>query len=302
MKTDTQIMNELAVSSGYIKPIAEEDAKALKILLLDMYKDISALCDKHRLEYMLGGGSCLGAIRHQGYIPWDDDLDMMMPRASYEELIRLCDQGELGEKYEIDVPRKDRESRNTFLKIYRKNSLDVEITSENTPGPNGIFIDVFPMDFAPKNALMRKIKGLFSDVLQTISVCVLFAKYPSQRYKEFMMQSKESAKRYRLRMALGNVFGIIPHRKWVWWFDQFNFCANDTGWLTIPTGRKHYVGECRPTSIYLPTTKTLFEGIEVNVPSNCHEYLTSMYRNYMEIPPVEKRERHFVYKFKLPEE
>ena len=116
------------------------------------------------------------------------------------------------------------------------------------------------------------------------------------------MQDKEATKRYKLRMALGEIFGIIPHRKWVWWFDRLNACTKDTGWLTIPTGRKHYVGECRPTSVYLPTAKAMFEGVEMNVPANCHEYLTSMYRNYMDVPPVEKRERHFVYKFKLPEE
>lgn len=302
MKTDTQIMNELAVSSGYLKPLSEEESRAQKALLLEMYKDIAALCDKYSLDYMMGGGTCLGAIRHQGYIPWDDDLDLMMPRASYEELISCLAKGELGEKYEYDTPNATKDCKNTFLKIYRKNTLDVEITSETAPGPKGIYIDVFAMDYAPQNAIVRKIKAAVSDFLQAVCSCVLYTEYPSKLYKEFMMQSEEGKKRYRQRIFLGKLFGIIPHRKWAWWFDRFNAKDKDTGYLTIPTGRKHYVGECRPTSVYLPTRKALFEGLEVNVPNDAHAYLTSMYRNYMEEPPVEKRERHFVYKFKLPKQ
>ena len=301
MKTDTQIMNELAISSGCLTVITEEEAKRLKALLLEMYKDIASLCDRHNLVYMMGGGTCLGAIRHKGYIPWDDDLDIMMPRDSYETLIALLTQNALGEQYEFSTPNKKDDCKNTFLKIYRKDTLDVEITSETFPGPVGVYIDVFPMDYAPKSALCRKAKGLISDLLQAICSCVFYTEYPSKRYKEFMMQSKEGKIRYRQRMFLGHLFGIIPHRKWVWWFDQWNSCDKDTGYLTIPTGRKHYLGECRPTDTYLPVAKAEFEGLEVNVPNKVHDYLLSMYKNYMDFPPVEKRERHFIYKFKLPE-
>lgn len=302
MKTDTQIMNEIAIKTGYLKELPKEQSDAQKLLLLDMYNDISKLCDKHNLVYMLGGGTCLGAVRHKGYIPWDDDLDIMLPRDSYEKLIVLLKKGLLGEKYEFDTPNKNSDCKNTFLKIFRKGTLDVEITSENAPGPRGIFIDVFPMDYAPKTYICRKLKGLCSDLLQAICSCVLYVEYPSTLYKEFMHQTAEGKKRYRQRMFLGKIFGIIPHRKWVWWFDQFNASSKDTGYLTIPTGRKHYMGECRPTEVYLPVATAKFEGLNVNVPHKVVDYLTSMYKNYMEIPPMEKRERHFVYKFKLPQE
>lgn len=299
MKTDTQIMNELAVSMDYLKPIKEEDAKALKALLLDMYKDIATLCDKHGLVYMMGGGTCLGTIRHHGYIPWDDDLDLMMPRASYEELISCLSKGELGDMYEYDTPNATKDCKNTFLKIYRKHTFNVEITSETAPGPKGIYIDIFPMDYAPKNITRRKLKGLLSDFLQAVCTCVLYAQYPSKKYKEFMSLDPEALKRYKQRMFIGKMFGIIPHRKWVWWFDQFNAHTKETGLMTIPTGRKHYFGETQPSSVFLPTQKAKFEGLEVNVPADYDAYLTALYRDYMSIPPVEKRERHFVYKFSL---
>lgn len=302
MKTDTQIMNEIAIKTGYLKELPNEQSKAQKKLLLEMYKDISKLCDEHGLIYMMGGGSCLGAVRHQGFIPWDDDLDLMMPRDSYEKLILLLSNNLLGDQYEYDTPNNNNDCKNTFLKIYRKGTYDVEITSENAPGPKGIFIDVFPMDYAPANMFMRKVKALCSDFLQAVCSCVLYVEYPSALYKEFMLQTDEGRKRYKHRMFLGKFFGVVPHRKWVWWFDRLNATCKKTPNITIPTGRKHYLGECRPASVYLPVKKAIFEGIEVNLPNDVETYLTSMYKNYMDIPPVGKRERHFVYKFKLPEE
>lgn len=299
MKTDTQIMNEIALSSGVLRILTDEESKAHKTLLLEMYKDIVALCDEYGLIYMMGGGTCLGAVRHQGYIPWDDDLDLMMPRESYERLIALLADGAMGGKYEYDAPNAHRDCKNTFLKIYRKGTLDMEITSETAPGPKGIYIDVFPMDYAPTNHLYRRLKGLLSDFLQAVCSCVLYTEYPSKYYKEFMMQTNEGKTRYHQRILLGRLFGIIPHRKWVWWFDLLNAKSKKSGFMTVPTGRKHYIGETLPVEIFLPTQKWKFEGIIVNIPADYDTYLKSLYRNYMEIPPVEKRERHFVYQFSL---
>lgn len=187
----------------------------------------------------------------------------------------------------------------TLFENLSKNTLDIEITSETVPGPKGIFIDVFPMDYAPNNNFLRKIKGAISDFLQAVCSCVLYTEYPSKRYKEFMMQTDEGKKRYRQRMFLGHLFGVIPHRKWVYWFDQLNANSKKSSYLTIPTGRKHYMGETQLVEVFIPEQKGMFEGIEVNLPFNYDVYLSSLYGNYMQVPPVEKRERHFVYKYSL---
>lgn len=292
-------MNELAAQSSYLRPITEEESLALKRLLLEMYSDITELCNKHGFEYMLGGGSCLGAIRHHGFIPWDDDLDLMMPRPSYEGLVLCCKKGELGDKYEISVPEKGKDARNPFLKIFKRNTLDIELQNENTPFPKGVFIDVFPMDSAPKNKLLRRIKGFISDSLKAICTSVFYSEYPSEKYQEFMSLNVEAKRRLRTRVLLGRVFGIIKHKNWVWWFDRFNYSTKNTGFITISAGRKGYYGEVQPFQVFFPVKQTEFEGISSNIPSNSEAYLSRLYHNYLDIPPIEKRERHLVYLFEI---
>lgn len=114
-----------------------------------------------------------------------------------------------------------------------------------------------------------------------------------------MMQTDEGKKRYRQRMFLGHLFGVISHRRWVWWFDQLNAKSKKSKYLTVPTGRNHYIGETQLVDVFIPHKKGVFEGVIVNLPSNYDAYLTTLYGNYMEVPPVEKRERHFVYKYSL---
>ncbi len=303
MKSDTQLLNELAAKTDYLHVLTEHESLNLKKMLLIMVRDVMRLCETNGITCMLGGGSCLGAIRHKGFIPWDDDLDLMMFRDDYEKLIVLCRDGALGKDYEVNYPSDKFDSKNPYLKIYRKGTLDNELYNENTPFPDGVFIDVFPIDNTPRKAFIRKLRGLLSDSLLIISTCVLYSQYPSSKYKEFVSQTKETKRRYQLRVLIGSIFGVIPHRRWVYWFDRFSIYDKDTGYVTIPTGRKGYVGEVQKTTVFLPVKYVPFEDMELPIPSDYHTYLVGLYNNYMEMPPLEKRERHMVYQFKceLPE-
>ena len=264
-----------------------------KRIMVKTLESIDRCCRENNLKYSLCWGTMIGAIRHHGFIPWDDDFDMIMPRDSYDKFIELLRMGVMGDAYEYDAPSKDHDCRNLYLKIFRRNTLNVELSSECTPGPTGIFIDIFPIENAPRYAFLQKLKG----AIATISVSVLYAKYPSNKYEEFMRLSKETYWRHKVRLLIGKMFGIISHQKWVWWYEVFNKQARFSGFWTIPTGRAHYFGEIHKVDVFVPTTEGSFDSVMVKLPANTDAYLKALYGDYMKIPPFEKRERHFVYQF-----
>ena len=299
MKSDFELMNELAKRSDYLRELTDDESKALKQALLAMYVDIARLCEAHNLTVMLCGGSCLGAIRHKGFIPWDDDLDLLMPRRDYEQLIRLLEQGALGENYEFNTPNSKTDAKNVFLKIYRRNTLNVDIYSDTPAFPQGIAIDVFALDAVPRTRFGQYVKGLIANSLQFASIVVLYAQYPSVHLREFMSLDRDMLRRYRFKCLLGRILGIIPHRKWVWWFDRFVACDRDDRQWGIPTGRKYYNGEIFPSEVYVPAAEAEFEGMKVHIPNQFDPYLRNLYKDYMQLPPEDKRERHFCIKLQL---
>jgi len=302
MKSESQLMNELSHRSHFLRELTDEESKGLKSVILSIYKDVAALCDKYGLTYMMSGGTCLGAIRHHGFIPWDDDLDIMMPRKDYDKLIQLLEAGELGEKYEFTHPNAKKDANTVFLKIFRKNSKYVELANLNTPFPKGVFLDVFALDSVPNSKIGQKIKGFIANTLQYISISRLYTQFPSRQLKEYISLDDELKKRYRIKKIVGILTSFCPHAKWVYWFDCFVSSTRENRQWGIPTGRMYYNGEIFERSTFIPVKKATFEGLDVNVPNETHVYLTNLYKNYMELPPVEKRERHFIIEFELPKE
>lgn len=303
MKSDRNVMNELARTSGMLYELSDDERTHLKTLLLSMYKDLAKVCKENSLTLLMIGGSALGAVRHKGFIPWDDDLDVCMPRRDYNQLVSLLKSGILGDQYEYTVPSRNSDSKNNFLKIYRKNTTDAEIFEGKMPFPKGIYIDVFPVENAPTPSFMTSIRGFFVDLLSVISVCTLYAQYPCDTFKQYMKADHVAYKRYKLRMMIGKIalcFG--NHSKWVYWNDKAAQYNKETDFCTIPTGTKRYCGELLPRNCFFPASVGEFEGISVFLPGNVDSYLTNLYHDYMTLPPVDKRERHFVYNFSLTEE
>ena len=303
MKSDRNLLNELARTSDMLYELSEDERMRLKSLMISMYKDLAEVCKNNSLSLMLIGGSALGAVRHKGFIPWDDDLDVCMPRSDYNKLLSLLNNGMFGEQYDFTAPSSERDSKNNHLKIYRKNTTNAEIFEGSMPFPKGVFIDVFPVENAPAPSALTSIRGFWVDCLSMISVCALYAQYPSDEFERFMKTNRSAYKRYRLRMTVGKIalcFG--KHAKWAYWSDKAAQYKKETDYCTIPTGTKRYCGELLPRRVFFPESKGSFEGMQVLLPGDVDCYLKNMYKDYMSLPPVDKRERHFVYKFSLGEE
>lgn len=302
MKSYKELLNENARNSG-LRQLTEDEAARMKVVLLDMYKDIAKVCDEHGLTVMLCGGSCLGAVRHKGFIPWDDDIDMCMPRKDYEILKVLLYDGVMGDGYEFLYPARDKDSMCMFMKIYKKGTRCVEAGCEYTDFPKGLSVDIFPIEGTSNSTVCRKMIGCAANALRLSANMVYEATYPvSEATRRLTNMGGVGGMMLKARRILGKALSLIPHRKWVYWFEVLVCNLRMEGTLTIPTGRKLYGGEALPASAFFPVKRLLFEGYEVNVPNDTDKYLSNLYGNdYMQLPPMEKRERHFIIEFDLPD-
>lgn len=300
MKSYKDLLNEAAVESSLLKEMSEAERKALQGCIVDIYNRVYSVCVENKIRIMMAEGSCLGAVRHKGFIPWDDDMDVMMPRTDYDRFIELCEGGALGEEFDFRHPQGEKESSSPFMKVYMRDTLITGIGGKNDRFPQCVFLDIFPLEGIPANKIWRKIKGFVANALRLIGNTVMESGKMSDELCEFYQTDKRLYSMMRRRRMVGHLFSFASHRQWVRWYDKWVRCSDMSGLIGIPTARKLYDGETLPATAYLPPIEGEFEGVKVWLPADVHRYLENLYGDYMWIPPVEKRERHFIREMELP--
>lgn len=298
MKKHALDLNKLARSTNVFYELSPEEGRKLKSCLHSMFVDVKQICDKHNLILMLSGGSALGAVRHKGFIPWDDDIDLMMPRSDYDKFIDIFEK-ELGEKYYLSSPRSKNRSLSFFAQVIKKDTIMRNIG--DSEGVNsGVCIDVFPIEYASDNCICRCFESFRSILLRGIACCARI--YKSNNKDLFVEVTKKSIADlilYKIYYLIGFLFSFKSKYFWFYLFDKYTSSKKKTSYMTIPAGRAFYWGELLPTSVFLPPSNGTFEGGDVYLPNDVNSYLFNLYGNYMEIPPEEKRERHFYLDFDL---
>ena len=287
---------ELLLQSNYpFRELSADESKKLKGVLLEIYSDIIEVCEKNNLSVMLVGGSALGAVRHNGYIPWDDDLDIAMPRCDYNNLPSLLTQM-FPEKYDCTGAGFSEKPELGFIKVQKKGTLLKTLNESDEENPC-IAIDVFPIEKVPNNRLIRFFHGFIVNILLYVSVCVKLYEKKESPFTQILLSDEQGKKSLKKRLRFGHFFSLIHH--YPVWYNKCDkkvqkYANKETKLVSIPTGRGHYFGEIQPRSVFFPPVKHDFEGIESNIPNNYDKYLSALYGDYMQIPPVEKREKHFI--------
>jgi lipopolysaccharide cholinephosphotransferase len=238
-----------------------------QLIMLDILKEVDSVCKKHGITYWLEGGTLLGAVRHGGFIPWDDDLDIAVLKKDFKKLKKIL-MNELPEYLVYQDWKTEKKYTKKFGKIRHKYSyIDEGRFSRDEITHQGLFIDIFPMNyvFAPKTA--NYIDGFYGKVFR------------------------------RLRMLNNNLFEYVAGL-FLWPFSYAAVLIYDFLNLIFPKYHVKYMfASTSNKSIFhekviFPLSTISFEGISFNSPNNPHTYLEILYGNYKQIPAEENRTQH----------
>ncbi|MCF0228314.1 MAG: LicD family protein [Parasporobacterium sp.] len=269
-------------------------------VLLEIMDDIHFVCEKYGLQYTLTGGGALGAVRHSGFIPWDNDLDIGMPRKDYNRIRQLMID-EFGSKYYIQNISFCKDYDLNFMKVRLKGSVFLEPLDPEPPEKSGIFVDIFPMEAVRDNVFMRTFQWFLSDGLQFICSCIRIRKKRKILYE--MAGDNSYAKRIIiLKSLLSLPFSVIPFRKWLIMTESFlsSYQKDSSEYVSIPTGGNHFKGEMYKRNCMFPPVLLPFEDRYYYCPADPDHYLRKMFGDYMTPPPESKREKHAALLFILP--
>ena len=299
IRNSKKIMNQVARESESLIYLDDEARRTYQLFLLEIYKDIADVCKKYDLKIFVIGGTALGAVRHKGFIPWDDDLDTGMFREDYE-VFKSIFHNELSDKYILNAPNYATNPIRGYTRILKKGTYYKDIIDNNDTDVHHIFIDIFVLDNVPENSIIRAVKGKWCDFAFRVARCVYIWENRTEEVKEFYMLGGKT--NYYVRAITGILFSFCNSSKWYNLADHSAMWSKESDYCGIPTGRKRYLGEIMQKKEILPGIEFDFEDEKVLVFSNYDPYLKNLYGEYMKIPPENERERHPFCNIKYNEE
>lgn len=254
---------------------APEVLRKLQITELQMLKEVDRICRKYDIKYIIDAGTLLGAVRHGGFIPWDDDVDIRMLRSEYEKFCAVCKE-ELSEDFFLQNHETDPGYRWGYARVLKNNTVFLREDHEELKSKNGIFIDIFPSDVLPEKGIGNKLCTCVSWLCRKM----LYSELGYRHAPTFLR---------RLGFAFLNIF---PKQ---WAHNGYNWLASTFRDRNSSLVRCYGWGSREETIGYkkewLTDIKDIeFEGMLVKAPVKTHEILVHSYGgDYMTPPPKEQR-------------
>lgn len=244
---------------------------------LEMLLYFKEFCDAHNLRFYLCGGGLIGAIRHNGFIPWDDDIDVFMPRPDYERLAQIWDH-EANPQYKYCRTTKDAIYHDAGASIRDTETTFINRHSVNEDICHGLALEIMPIDGCPKGAMARFFQLMWA---------MMFALFNAQRLPD------NKGKVYRL--LAGCMYKLIYKPSWRYhlWrlaekkMTQYDFDSSDE--VTELIGSIKGMKLRHPQKDFSDVVYKDFEGHQIPVMAGYERYLRLIWGDYMQLPPVEQR-------------
>lgn len=264
--------------------LTSEDLKKLHDVELELLTEFDRICKEYNIIYSIDGGTLLGAVRHGGFIPWDDDADVIMNREEYDKFVSVVSDELDKDRFYFQDMVQTEGYRWGYGKLRKKHTEFVRLNQEKMPYEQGVFLDVFVCDNVPDKYMMRCICNFISFVFRKLF------------YSEIGKDVSTGIKK-----KIYEILNLIPEKKLKSLYYRYIAFRNRkktdmVKCLTFPACNKTY-GYKRKW--YEDTISIKFEGKEFMACREYDEYLTFLYGDYMKIPPKDKQKVHPVSSFRI---
>lgn len=262
-----------------------EDLIQLQYQQMLIMDDIHRICIENKLRYYMIGGSALGAVRHQGFIPWDVDIDIAMPRADYETFLSIASL-QLNERFQCHDYRTDLKYSSPHALVVMKNSYVKYSFSDENPllGPEGIYVDILPLDFVPSDSALQKKHARKLYIVRRIKELKNSKIYSSNNVFSKMIK-------YSLRALFFPVSWRFLNRKQQEIAQMYANMESPT--LCCSTLSHYKYSKLVMPIAYFGTPRLMrFEDREYFCPEQVNDYLAHLFGDYMKLPPLEVQQQH----------
>mgnify|MGYP002854047114 CR=1 FL=1 len=257
--------------------IIRQDVRKVQLNILIKLDEI---CEEYGLRYYLAFGTCIGALRHKGFIPWDDDIDVLMPYADAKRLIELQD--DFGEKYFVQSKETDPDYRSIAMRIRDEDTTCIEADEKDLKTHKGIYVDVYPYYECSSNKITRTI-----DILRSNLMKVLVNNRPPVNHGGMMAKaSKCILTLYSGDRRLKKIDKLERRLSSVKGKEILDYYGYDVSLLTAISYPKEWFEKPK---------KIEFEGRFFNGATEPEKYMTKRYGDYMKLPPIEDQVVHHTY-------
>ena len=254
--------------------------------LLGIFRFFVKICNENNLRFFCTGGTAIGAVRHKGLIPWDDDIDVMMPRPDYERLLQLCQTMDMG-NYELMTPETTKEYYCDYAKICDGTTTLLE--QDSLRCVIGINLDIFPLDGSPEN--VEEAKKRFNKYQKLRRYFLLTNTH--QPFSHFLLNIKKGKIKHAMLLAF-----LYSTRTWSRekllkkLYDIATKYEYGKGKCVIEYGGYYGDKNVMPVEWFENSISMPFDGIEVSCIGEVDAYLRHFFGDYMQLPPVEARKPH----------